>query len=463
MKRHPLFLGSLLNRPHLMERAAAGAVLAVLRPDARMDGAEIDVSAVECPHDRDYQVAGGVAIIPVLGKLVHRGTGLSAPSGVCSYQSLADMTSDAPIGRDDVKAILFDLDSMGGEGGGCLDYADWLRSMRGVKPMWAVVNSRATSAAYAIASACDRVLTSEDGFSGSVGVIAMHVDESKALEAAGLDVTVLYKGDRKPDGISSQPLSAEAQRLWQGDINGMYERFCRVVAAGRGMTVEAVQATQAAVYRGQDAINVGFADQIATFEEALMSLQTKTAPTGARVINPGTTPAVPPSDGEADLTTAQVITELTTRVPDGALAAGAPFIVSLDAGGNISGVKVAAASLAAADVADMCAKAGYPDLIAGLLRRSSLTTADVTARLDEARGIADACAKFGVPQMAADLIRGGVSLDVARSLAASMSASVDQARVTDTTHVPQAAATTRAPTLDHASVYARMNSGKGTP
>ncbi|WP_196302053.1 S49 family peptidase, partial [Ralstonia solanacearum] len=45
-----------------------------------------------------------------------------------------------------------------------------------VKPVWAVANDMAFSAAYALASAASRLFVSRTGGVGSIGVIAMHVD-----------------------------------------------------------------------------------------------------------------------------------------------------------------------------------------------------------------------------------------------------------------------------------------------
>ena len=70
-----------------------------------------------------------------------------------------------------MRAILFDIDSPGGVADGAFDLTDEIFAARGQgKPIWAMANSLAASAAYAIASAADVVLLPRLAQVGSIGV-----------------------------------------------------------------------------------------------------------------------------------------------------------------------------------------------------------------------------------------------------------------------------------------------------
>lgn len=291
--RHRHFVTRLLNRPQLITPAAGAAVCAALLPGYRLDGFGGDSAPTE-RDPREYQLTPArTAVIPVIGELVHRGGGMDAMSGVTSYEVLQDMVMDA-LTDPSVTGILLDVDSPGGEAGGVLDFSEWLAAQRGSKPIVAFANGMACSAAYAIASGADTLLISADGFAGSIGVVTYHLDNSGALGQAGVVVTYVYAGDRKIDGNPSQPLSGQAQAELQGFVDTTYARFCNVVATNRGISVATVQATQAGIFMGQDAVDLGLADDIATMEEALMATAPRTAPAGSRFGTAGPSAAARP-------------------------------------------------------------------------------------------------------------------------------------------------------------------------
>ena len=171
--------------PHLAARLF-GVPLAIHRPKLDMIlavlGPRVGVADLAAPQGLTaarpvVASSPGVAVIPIHGTLVRRTVGLEAESGLTSYASLAAQL-DAAIGNPAVSAILLDIDSPGGESGGVFDLADRIRAASQIKPVWAVANDMAFSAAYALASAASRVFVSRTGGVGSIGVIAMHVDQS---------------------------------------------------------------------------------------------------------------------------------------------------------------------------------------------------------------------------------------------------------------------------------------------
>jgi signal peptide peptidase SppA len=220
----------------------------------------------------------GVAVIGVVGSLVNRGGWVGAFSGITSYEGFK--YSIGAAARDaSVSSILLDMDSPGGEAVGAFEAADAVRAAAAIKEVVAVVNGMAASAAYAIASAATRIVTTSSGISGSIGVVMLHADYSNKLHQAGIVPTLIFAGARKVDGNPYEKLTAEVKGELSAEINRFYDLFVSSVAVGRsGMSDEAIRATEARTYIGADAVSVGLADAVGSFESVLSEL-TATAST----------------------------------------------------------------------------------------------------------------------------------------------------------------------------------------
>ncbi|WP_309922013.1 S49 family peptidase [Caballeronia sp. LZ033] len=218
-----------------------------------------------------YDNVGGVALIEVQGTLVQKLGSLRPYSGMTGYDGIRQnllMALDDP----DVRAVAFDIDSPGGEVAGCFDLVDMIHSARGVKPMWSILNESAYSAAYALASAADRIIVPRTGGVGSIGVICAHVDLSEALSKAGMKVTFITYGDFKADGHSEVPLAPDALARFQADINTMGELFVETVARNRNIAAATVRDTQAATFMGDKGVALGLADEVAAPDAAFRAL-----------------------------------------------------------------------------------------------------------------------------------------------------------------------------------------------
>ena len=220
---------------------------------------------------RGYELVAGVAIIPVEGTLVQKLGSLRPYSGMSGYDAIRAGLSMA-LEDDDVRAIVLDIDSPGGEVAGCFDLVDTIRAARGQKPIWAILSENAFSAAYAIASAADRICVPRTGGTGSVGVICLHVDFSQALATDGIAVTLIQYGARKSDGSEFKPLGAEALARFQADVDTMGELFVKTVARNRGLKASAVRATEATTFLGAAGVEIGFADAVMAPDEAFAAL-----------------------------------------------------------------------------------------------------------------------------------------------------------------------------------------------
>jgi signal peptide peptidase SppA len=225
--------------------------------------------------DKGYEVVEGVAVIPVYGTLVQKNGYLRPFSGMTGYDGIRQNFLTA-LCDPAVRAVALDIDSPGGEVAGCFDLVDEIFSARGEKPVWGILNEVAYSAAYAIASACDHITVPRTGGTGSIGVVACHVDWSKALEKEGIAVTFIQYGDRKTDGAAEKPLSTEAQKRFQADMDELGELFINTVSRNRDVAASKIRAMEAGTFLGAAGVTSGLADAVkapdAAFRELLNSL-----------------------------------------------------------------------------------------------------------------------------------------------------------------------------------------------
>lgn len=222
-------------------------------------------------EERPYDLDRGVAMIDVSGTLVQKSSYLRPYCGMLGYNAIRHNFL-AALNDKEVKAIVMSIDSPGGEVAGCFDLADLIYASRSIKPTLAILSESAYSAAYAIASSCEQVTVPRTGGTGSVGVICMHIDQSKAISAAGLAVTIIKYGDRKADGNQFSPLSKEALDRFQADVDEMGELFVETVARNRNLPASVVRKTQATTFLGAAGVEIGFADAVMAPDEALESL-----------------------------------------------------------------------------------------------------------------------------------------------------------------------------------------------
>ena len=214
-----------------------------------------------------YTVVAGVAQIPVEGMLVDRLGCVRPFFGMTGYDGIRFNVAVA-LADPKVRGIALMVDSPGGEVAGCFDLADWIFAQRGRKPIWAIVNDVAFSAAYALASAADRVTVPISGGTGSIGVIAIFADVSKMLANTGIVINVIQFGARKADGLELLPLSDEARATFQADVDTIGERFVASVARNRNLDAAAVQGTEAATFLGAEGVRRGLADAVMAPDDA---------------------------------------------------------------------------------------------------------------------------------------------------------------------------------------------------
>lgn len=283
---HARIAARAFNTPLLVEPSKAMAFLSGLGP--RILGRRVDVAdSDEAPAgtsalparasilagnlaerirhhgDAPYPVVDGIAVIEISGVLIHRGSWIGQSSGQTSYEGIAAQI-EAAASDPNVRGLALEIDSFGGEVAGVFDLADQIRAVRATKTVWAFVAEHALSAGYALASQADRILLPRTGAVGSIGVVVMHADLSGQLDQDGVRVTLIHSGQRKVDGNPYEPLPEAVRDDIQREIDVLRFLFTETVAAGRAgrLNQDAALATEAATYRGTDAVVAGLADEV---------------------------------------------------------------------------------------------------------------------------------------------------------------------------------------------------------
>jgi signal peptide peptidase SppA len=365
----PHIAGRVFDTPLLIARAKLDTILGVIVP--RLRGEALPFSTK--PALRDYQVTSGIAVIPIVGTLVRRTVGLEAQSGLMSYGLIAERL-DAALQDNAVKGILLDIDSPGGEAGGVFDLADKIFAARKYKPIWAVANDEAFSAAYAIAASAERVYLSRTGGVGSIGVIAIHLDQSEAEADAGLKYTAIYAGEHKNDLSPHKPLSDPARAQLQTEVDRIYELFTVSVARMRGIDLAAIKGTEAALYFGEQSVTIGLADRIGTMGDALSDLTKKVAH--------------PPATINRNLERKEIPMTEATEQP----------ITSTEAMPDLAALQQQARTEAMSyvtEITELCQLAGVPDKALAFISKSTPTAEVRKALLDARATQADATAIAG--------------------------------------------------------------------
>jgi signal peptide peptidase SppA len=225
---------------------------------------EVEAAVASAPR----RPSGGVAVLPLYGVLSQRMNMMSEVSGGTSTETFARNFRSA-ISDPAIASVLIDVDSPGGSVYGVPELTDEIYRARGTKPIVAIANSMAASAAYWVATAADELVVTPSGDVGSIGVYTMHQDFSKAEELAGVKTTLISAGRYKVEGNEFAPLGVEAQAAVQARVDQFYRMFTNAVARDRGRSAAEIRGGfgEGRLVGAEDALRLGMVDRVATFDE----------------------------------------------------------------------------------------------------------------------------------------------------------------------------------------------------
>lgn len=277
---YPHLANQVFGVPHYATPQTLDAVKAVIIPrilNASMSFSELELNKINLSlNNNDVNKitsnANPIKVISVHGLLTsRRGSINAACTELVSYEKLRSDINQA-LNDESIKEIVLDINSGGGAATGCKELADFIFQSREIKPITAIVNFYAFSAAYFIASACSKIIISETSGVGSIGVIIEHMETSKLEENQGLKFTTLYRGDYKNLGSRHEALSDNAFEFLNSQLDWTYKLFTESVAKYRGIDVQTVIDTQARCFFGDEAIKNGLADQVLNPQDTINSI-----------------------------------------------------------------------------------------------------------------------------------------------------------------------------------------------
>jgi ClpP class serine protease len=310
------------------------------------------------------------------------------------------------VADDRVKSIVHVYDSGGGQCSGCFDAVDAISATRGQKPITAVVSDDAYSAAYALASAADKIIISRTGGAGSIGVRATHVDVTGWDAAVGLKYTIIVDGEKKADYDIHAPLSGDAQAELQAEVSRLGVIFRETVAANRGLDADAIQAQQAGCFYGEGAIAAGLADEMGTLESVMAAITTSESESDNSPAPAEDEPAAP--DAAADVATGDAPV-LDAEVIPADPTADAPTPPVMES-------EQPQTEAAQADAfAVMIVKSKLPSALSVALIERGPQGQSPDAAIAYASTIRDLCFAAGIESVAADYIKSNTPIETARA------------------------------------------------
>lgn len=363
----PHLASRLYGTPLLLARAKLDVILSVL--GERVNWPESDLATPTIQKRPSIDAPVGIAVIPVVGSLVRRTVGLDPASGFTSYAEIAGMV-DAALADPSVEGIVLDIDSPGGEAGGVFELGERIRAADAIKPVWAVSADSAFSAAYAIGCSASRLLVSRTGGVGSIGVIAMHVDQTARDAQQGYRYTPITAGDHKNDFSPHEKLTPDAHARLQAEVDRLYGLFVDHVAAMRRLDVDAVRATEAGIYFGQDAVASGLADAIGSLDVVLSDFSSFLVARRAHghAVSGSTRSLVATPSTLMENTSMSTTDPVQTPQLDEPVKATDPATEQNDSDESAAASPAAGAARPdAVAIAELCQLAGHPELTAAFL------------------------------------------------------------------------------------------------
>lgn len=219
------------------------------------------------------QSKGRVALLNVFGVLESRSSWITEWFGGTSYEQVGAWI-DKSLADSSIGSIVMNIDSPGGTVAGLPEIADKVTTAAKTKPVYAVANGMAASAAYWLGSSATAFYATPSSEVGSIGVLTTHTDLSKALEDDGVKVTFVHAGKYKVEGNQTQPLDSEALAEMQRQVDHYYAMFVGHVAKSRGVSKSKVESDfgQGRMIESERAASLGMIDGVRTLDNVLLSL-----------------------------------------------------------------------------------------------------------------------------------------------------------------------------------------------
>lgn len=255
------------SRPWLMLPDALDGLMAIADRQGDPEALEARLGR-QLENTRAVTVRNGVAIIPVVGPIMRYANLFTRISGATSTQELA---TDFQTALDDpkVKAIVFNVDSPGGEANGINELSDMIHAARGKKPIKAYGGGSVASGAYWVASAADELVVDDTALMGSIGVVVEVLTREAREGEKRWTITSRNAPNKRPD-ISTEEGRAEISK----SIDALGDVFVAKVARNLGVDADKVPAMgdHGGLLVGAAAVKAGLAHRLGSLETLIAEL-----------------------------------------------------------------------------------------------------------------------------------------------------------------------------------------------
>lgn len=217
-----------------------------------------------------FDTESGIVILEIAGTLgKHYNSFSQSTSTVMMRRTLRELRR-----AEQVKGVILKIDSPGGTVAGQKDFADEIKALNEMKPVYAYIEDLGASAAYWAASQAHRVYANDMAYIGSIGTYGVVMDASKMAENEGVVVHVIRAGEQKGIGTLGTKITEEHLNIFQREIDVLNEFFISAISEGRDISIEQVrQLATGQIWIGAEAIGIGLIDGIRTLDAVFSELQ----------------------------------------------------------------------------------------------------------------------------------------------------------------------------------------------
>lgn len=332
-----------------------------------------------------YSVQQNVGVISIKGSLVEGSAGYGVFYGQTGYDDIRAALV-AAVSNSDVKAILLDVSSGGGQVSGVDDTAQLISRVNNVKPVVTYTGSTMGSAALWLGASANHTVAGKTAIVGSLGVIMVHLDRSRQLADAGIKPTIIRAGTEKALATPYEPLSEKAQAGLQSQADVLYGVFLNHVASSRGVSATNGDKKfgQGRVFVGQQAVDAGLVDKLGTYEDAFMKAQALSKPKKSAGMKADALLCPPVSASLSDNPEhTEGITTMPQPLTDEALAAMAAGVEIETEANEEAAAASTAAPAAAQDEALATLTAAHETALADLKAQHEAALTAATAQLEK--------------------------------------------------------------------------------
>ena len=221
-----------------------------------------------------YTRQGSVGIVTIAGSLIPGEAGYLRLFGINGYDDIKGALLEG-LKDSKAKSLMLVSSSNGGAVDGVSDAARLIRQVGEHKPLSAYA-SRAASAAYWLTSAADHITLASTGIAGSIGILRVHSEGSKADAKDGITITLLRAGKYKALLNPYEALTEDAKAEEQSKLDYLYNIFVSDVAANRSTSNAVVDQMmgQGRTFIGTQAVDAGLVDMAGSLQDALAYAKT---------------------------------------------------------------------------------------------------------------------------------------------------------------------------------------------